>query len=274
MTSMQNTSRRDFLELTGLGLAGTALLPRLGKAAEAVSQGLKKSKPNILVIITDQQHAGMLSCAGNPHVKTPMMDSLAATGTRFDMAYCANPVCMPSRFAMMTGVLPSRIGVETNSSQGRDNVTPVILENSLGRVFGRAGYQTVYGGKVHLPMRLEDVGFKDIEDDQGPKLAESCAKFLRQPQDRPFLMVASFINPHDICFMAISDAKHPGKIAGPKPLLEALAMPPRMSRDEFTRLCPPLPANFEIPHGEPEAILAADTRAFRLHVRNDWTPQQ
>ena len=125
------------------------------------------AKPNILFILTDQQHAGMLSCAGNPHLKTPMLDSLAATGTRFELAYCANPVCMPSRFSMMTGVLPSRVGVETNG-KGRAKVTPDVLEHSLGRVFGKAGYQTVYGGKVHLPMKLEDIGFKNIEANGGP----------------------------------------------------------------------------------------------------------
>ena len=48
--------------------------------------------PNVLVIITDQQQAGMLSCAGNHYVKTPVLDSLAATGARFDLAYCADPV--------------------------------------------------------------------------------------------------------------------------------------------------------------------------------------
>ncbi|MEI6193066.1 MAG: sulfatase-like hydrolase/transferase, partial [Verrucomicrobiota bacterium] len=233
-----------------------------------------KPTPNILFIITDQQHAGMLSCAGNPYLKTPMLDSLAATGARFELAYCANPVCMPSRISMMTGVLPSRVGVETNG-KSKAKMMPDVLENSLGRVFRKAGYETVYGGKVHLPMTLEDIGFKNIEDDGRDKLAETCAKFLRQPHDRPFLMVASFINPHDICFMAIEDAKHPGIITGPKALVEAMALPPGMSREEFfAHVCPPLPANFEIPKGEPEDILAADPQDFRTYARNKWTDEQ
>jgi len=243
-------------------------------AALRAAEAPMPAKLNILFIITDQQHAGMLSCAGNPYLKTPAMDSLAAMGTRFELAYCANPVCMPSRFSMMTGVLPSRVGVETNG-KGRAKVTPDILEHSLGRVFGKAGYETVYGGKVHVPMKLEDIGFKNIEGDSGRKLAEACAKFLRQPHDRPFLMVASFINPHDICFMAIRDARAPGKLAGPKPLVEAMALPPGISKDEFfARVCPPLPANYEIPAGEPEAILAADTRAFRTRARTEWKDEQ
>jgi arylsulfatase A-like enzyme len=231
-------------------------------------------KPNILVIMTDQQHAGMMSCAGNSYVKTPMMDSLAATGARFELAYCANPVCVPSRVTMLTGVMPSRIGMETNG-KGKAKGTPDILEHSMGRVFAKAGYETVYGGKQHVPMTIEDAGFRDIEKNSGPKLAETCAQFLRQKHDKPFLMVASFINPHDICFMAISDAKNPGKISGPKPLLEALTLPTGMSREGFfAKACPPLPANYAIPPGEPEAILAADMRDFRTYARNKWTAEQ
>lgn len=235
------------------------------------------TKPNILLIITDQQHAGMLGCAGNPHVQTPAVDSLAATGARFALAYCADPVCAPSRTSMLTGILPSQIGLETNEDlrMSKDKVSAEILANSMGQVFAKAGYETVYGGKQHVPMTIEAAGFKAIAKDEGPGLAETCASFLHQPHARPFLMVASFINPHDICFMAISDAQHPGRIDGPKPLLDALALPRGMSRaDFFAKVCPPLPANYGIPEGEPSDILSADTRAFRLKARNDWTDEQ
>ena len=69
-------------------------------------------------------------------------------------------------------------------------------------------------------MAIEAAGFKFIEKDEREKLADTCSAYLRQPHDRPFLMVASFINPHDICYMAISDAEHPNSgYNGPKPLL-------------------------------------------------------
>ncbi|MCY2986252.1 MAG: sulfatase-like hydrolase/transferase, partial [Planctomycetota bacterium] len=71
-------------------------------AADAPPSG----KPNILLIITDQQHAGMLSCAGNRYLQTPNLDSLARTGARFERAYCGNPVCVPSRFCMLSGTMP------------------------------------------------------------------------------------------------------------------------------------------------------------------------
>jgi arylsulfatase A-like enzyme len=235
------------------------------------------SKPNILFIITDQQHAGMMSCTGNPHVKTPALDSLAANGARFELAYAPNPVCVPSRASMLTGIMPSRLGIETNNDygKGRKNVTPEILAASLGQVFSQAGYETVYGGKQHLPMTMEKAGFREIEKDAGMKLAETSAAFLRQSHEKPFLLVASFINPHDICFMAISDEKKPGKIKGPAALMEAMELPAGVSRAEFfEKICPPLPGNFEVPNDEPSEILASDPRTFRAYVRNDWTEEQ
>lgn len=235
----------------------------------------EKQKPNILVIIVDQQYAEMLSCAGNQYLKTPAMDSLAATGTRFTLAYCADPVCVPSRFCMLTGAMPSRVGIETNEDMRKAKVSETLLENSMGRVFAKAGYETIYGGKQHVPMTIKAAGFTEFARDEGPALAASSVKFLRQPHDRPFLMVASFINPHDICFMAISDAKKPGSISGPAAMMKAMAMPPRMSRDEFfTKVCPPLPANYAIPPGEPDALLRSDMRAFRTFVRTNWTDEQ
>ncbi|MCX6911086.1 MAG: sulfatase-like hydrolase/transferase, partial [Verrucomicrobia bacterium] len=175
-----------------------------------------ESRPNILLIITDQQHAGMLSCAGNPHLKTPNLDSLARTGARFERAYCGNPVCVPSRFCMMSGTMPSRIGMETNGEIGNE-VPQEILDNAMGAVFRRAGYQTVYGGKTHVPGRrkrdaIESYGFESITADQRDELADTCTKFLREKRDRPFLLVASFINPHDICYMAIRAWKNSGTV--------------------------------------------------------------
>lgn len=275
---MNKTNRKPKLQPAGPLMLAIIALCLTGVPLGAADPSAA-SKPNILVIITDQQQVGMMSCAGNPYVKTPAIDSLAATGARFERAYCADPVCVPSRFSMLTGILPGRIGMESNeqlsNQEVRSNVTDEILENSMGRVFAKAGYETVYGGKQHVPMTIEAAGFKNIEADEGPKLAETCANFLRKDHTRPFLMVASFINPHDICFMAISDARHPGTLAGTGPLRDALELPPGMPREEFfAKVCPPLPPNYGIPEGEPSAILSADARNFRTYVRNNWTDEQ
>ncbi|MGB2824191.1 MAG: sulfatase-like hydrolase/transferase, partial [Phycisphaerae bacterium] len=137
--------RRRFLRTVAAG-AGALALDRLSAGAQP--QKSPSRRPNILIIIADQQHAGMLSCAGNGHLKTPAMDSLAAAGARFELAYCTNPVCLPSRFGMMTGRMPSVCGIRSNSGS-RGPIPEAILRQSMGWVFRNAGYETAYGGKVH-----------------------------------------------------------------------------------------------------------------------------
>ena len=168
-----------------------------------------------------------------------------------------------------------------------------MLEASLGNTFRRAGYQTVYGGKVHLPPagggkggqdNLAAFGFEKLSRDQRGEMARSCAAFLREKHERPFLMVASFINPHDICFMAISafaqaTGQNPPEIARKQSrpdspaeyLAKALRTPEGVSEDEFfRRYCPPLPANLEPPKDELSSFMV-DKREFQRYVRQKWT---
>jgi arylsulfatase A-like enzyme len=227
-----------------------------------------EQRPNILLIITDQQRFDMLGCAGNRWVKTPHLDRLAATGTRFERAFCAFPLCSPSRFSMFSGVMPSRIHQENN------NVVPVpqsVLDHAMGSVLGRAGYETVYGGKIHLPCpnRPQSAGYgfqRNLTTDSRDELAAKCAAFLAEKHERPFLLVASFNNPHDICSMGIRDfakASPPKKPAHEDPqalvcLYAALQRPAGVSDGEFFgKLCPPMPSNQE------ESAGLADVMGFK-----------
>src|SRR5512144_1293504 len=127
--------RREFLAATVKTAAGLTLtqVPAIGANSP--------QHPNILFIMTDQQHAGMMSCTGNPWLKTPAMDGLAASGTRFERAYCANPVCVPSRFSLQTGLMPSAIGMGQNEDSPKTTVTDTMVQQSLGNLFQRAGYE-------------------------------------------------------------------------------------------------------------------------------------
>ncbi len=209
--------RRNSLKT--IGLAGAAAsCGRLGgpftdAAPGAVTEAAaghtpkRVERPNILFIVTDQQHAGMMGCAGNSWLKTPAMDSLAAGGTRFERAYATNPICVPSRFSFQTGRMPSAVGMRLNQMNIR--VPDHMLSGGLGPVLRREGYRTAFGGKVHLPRNqgahLASAGYEMISRDQRDALAEDCAEFIARPHDRPFMLFASFINPHDICYMAIND---------------------------------------------------------------------
>ena len=238
-------------------------------------------RPNIIFIFTDQQQASMMSCTGNRYLHTPAMDSLAATGVRFEKAYCTNPVCLPARFSLMTGRMPGELGIRSNDVGWMDAVPEQITEDALGWIFRNAGYDVGYGGKVHLPkgMSPEAMGFESVTADQRGGLADACIEFVQRKREYPFLLVASFINPHDICYTAIGDyqkldRERPGKQL--RALETALALPEGVSSDEFfAKYCPPVPDNFGVQEQEPEAIrMLLEQRLFKKHARETWSEEK
>jgi hypothetical protein len=74
----------------------------------------------------------MLSCAGNKWLQTPALDKLAASGVRFEKAYVANPVCMPSRFSIQTGMLPSAVGIRANDISITNQTCPLLKIYTIG----------------------------------------------------------------------------------------------------------------------------------------------
>ena len=116
-----------------------------------------RKRPNILVILTDQQRPDSLGCYGNVFTHTPHMDALAAAGTRFETAFTVFPLCTPSRAALWTGLYPSATGVV-------DVVSPDIADAfafgphrlDLFTALKRAGYFQAYFGKWHLGSHVPD----------------------------------------------------------------------------------------------------------------------
>jgi arylsulfatase A-like enzyme len=100
-------------------------------------------RPNILLITTDQQHFSALG-AVNPKISTPNLDRLCRAGTRFDRAYCPNPVCTPSRASIITGQYPSHHGAWTIGVNLSEDVV------TLPGLLGEAGYRTGLIGKAHF----------------------------------------------------------------------------------------------------------------------------
>ncbi|MGW7584808.1 sulfatase family protein [Kitasatospora sp. NPDC054768] len=211
---------------------------------------LNRSGPDVVLILTDQQTADAMSAAGNPYLRTPAMDALAAAGTRYPNAYCAQPLCTPSRASLMTGRLPSTVGVTGNTGGPEDPL--------LGRLFTEAGYDCGYGGKWHLPeLDLPaDRGFRRIHpaggDDAG--LARAAAEFVRAPRERPFLLVASFLEPHGICEWARGQDPRTGPLPPAPPV-------PRL---------PPLPANFPVGPYDPALPRLARLAQPHTHPTAEW----
>ncbi len=99
---------------------------------------------SFLCLVVDQMRGDHMGCAGNPVIRTPNLDRLAASGTRFSRAYCNNPLCMPSRATLFTGQTPRGHGVRTNG-------IPLAREiPTVPGALAEAGYRTHSVGKIHL----------------------------------------------------------------------------------------------------------------------------
>ncbi len=97
---------------------------------------MNKSKPNFLFIMADQMAAHALPAYGNKIVKTPNMDKLTEEGVVFDNAYCNSPICAPSRFSLLSGRLPSRIGAFDNAPEFPSSIPTFV------HYLRHMGYQT------------------------------------------------------------------------------------------------------------------------------------
>jgi len=212
--------------------------------------------------MTDQQTAKAMSCAGDSHLKTPAMDFLANNGTRFTQAYCPQPLCGPSRSSMLTGQLPSQLNATINLPETKGYWSNKSVD-VLGKVFKDGGYNTGYIGKWHLPLSIDEKAFHGFDyivntkerDWQDASIPADCYSFLsKQKDDQPFLMVASFINPHDICEWARKQSLR----------MDLIATPPTPAD------CPPVPDNYDIPEGQPEILDYVQNLSQKTYPTEGW----
>jgi arylsulfatase A-like enzyme len=123
------------------------------------------STTNVLFILTDDQGVWAAGCYGNPEIRTPNLDRLAATGTRFDNFFVATPVCSPSRATLLTGRIPSQHGVHDWIRGG--NVGPGAIRYLEGEtcttdIMARHGWTCGLSGKWHLgDSQIPQHGFHD-----------------------------------------------------------------------------------------------------------------
>lgn len=252
--------RRDFFKYAG---AGTSLITIPGWLSQVVAQvqEVPAKKHNILFIITDQQFADVMSCRmGKEYINTPVMDSLAKMGMLFTRAYSSNPLCMPYRTSVFTGRYPHETGV-TKNEEPKGGLDPKRFV-CLGTYFRNAGYDTAYSGKWHLCFDKKDSGSHGFEivtgkgnDGHDSGVTAGAKEFLARQHDKPFLLVASFLNPHNICEWA-------RRIAGRKQVLTCgeIGEPPLSP-------LPPAPFNLAPPVNEPDGMTM-----IRLGEQVDYGP--
>lgn len=178
--------------------------------AAALTAGVARAAlPDVAILLTDQQRHDAMSIVGTAGAHTPAMDALARSGVRFTHAFCATPQCSPARAALWTGRYPHRTGVMGNVANGRripaGQSGPLHRRiPNLAKVFAAAGYETAYFGKWHLGNTPADYGFAVDHGARhgGAEVTRRVVAFLARRRTRadrrPLLLVASWINPHDI----------------------------------------------------------------------------
>lgn len=244
--------RRSFLRTSFSTILGGAISSiGVGRALASAP----RKRPNIVFIMTDQQFGDAMSCRmGDAHIHTPSMDRLAAKGTLFSRAYSPNPLCMPARNSIFTGRYPHETGVSMNAHPKGGQLAEEFV--SMGTYLKDAGYETAYSGKWHLSLNEKDPkthGFDILNwrkkltpperDNYDARVADAAVKFIRQKHEQPFLLVVSFMNPHNICEWA-------RRLAGRKQRLNCgeIGTPPRADR------LPPVPVNLAPPEKEPDGM--------------------
>ncbi len=194
-------------------------------------------RPNILHIMADQLTAFALRAYGNRVCRTPHLDTLAARGTVFENCYCNFPVCAPSRASMLTGRLPSRLGVYDNACEFPSSAPTVAYYLSA------LGYHTSLAGKMHfigpdqlhgyqerlttdiypsdfgwtpdwrlmIPVAATGLNLRsvvesgtcrrslqlDYDDEVAARAIQRIYDYGRNPAGRPFFFTVSFTHPHN-----------------------------------------------------------------------------
>ena len=180
---MSRYTRRDFIKLAGGFVSAATLTPGLLNAVEAQ----ENRRFNVLFLMTDQHHHGVMGCAGNPVVKTPNLDRLASEGARFTNAVCSTPFCSPTRASLLTGLWPHTHGVVQNvdgiERRGLDDKA-VATE----QILFDTGYKTYQMGKWHLgdisAMRCYSKDKEDTLSEQAYKAFVKDAPRDKWPKPR------------------------------------------------------------------------------------------
>jgi len=199
--------------LWAAGIVGTAAGPLVGAGP----------KPNVVFILADDLGINDLHCYGRREHHTPNLDRLASQGMRFVSAYCAQPICSPSRAAILTGKTPARLHLTTYLPGRADRPSQKVLhpeivldlplaEKTLADRFKEAGYVSAAIGKWHVGGR----GFGPLEHgfdsyhpgrantppsaSEGGKgeydLTAAAERFVEAHRDRPFLLYLAHNAPH------------------------------------------------------------------------------
>jgi len=213
---MARVNRRGFLKGT-VATAASLVVGQGGTMAGPQTRGIARRdrRPNVVVILTDDQRWDCMSCAGHPFLKTPNMDRIAAEGARFANMFVTTSLCSPSRATCLSGLYAHTHNVLNNFTN-----FPADLP-SYPRRLHESGYETAYIGKWHMNEKNDEKqpGFDYWASHKGQgtyydttfniegkrevlkgyythRVTELAVDWLKRPHQRPFLMIMGHKAPH------------------------------------------------------------------------------
>jgi arylsulfatase A-like enzyme len=216
IAAVARISRRETIRLIGASAAGLRLSPWIRQEAKSAPV---TGRPNILVLMTDDQRQDAMSVAGNTVLRTPHMDRIAKEGVRFTEAFVTNSLCGPSRASFLTGLYSHAHGVISNGdSPAFGDQKGLEGQPTFVEALRSSGYYTGLAGKWHL--KSQPTGFDQwiVFHGQGsytdPRMiangvsvkmrgnsedivGDQSIEFLeRAPRDKPFCLLSHFKAPH------------------------------------------------------------------------------
>ncbi len=222
---MVRIDRREFLSAFGRSALGTVIGGSLLNAGCAFAQGPSQKKPNFVLLFADDMGYGDWNRGGHPTILTPNMNKMANEGVQFTQFYSGNPVCSPSRSALLTGRNCIRTGVinvffpNNDMGMSQEEITIAEALKSLGYATAcvgkwhlgdgfeyrplRQGFDCYYGILYSNDMENPDIYRNDevIEHPSDQKTltkryTEEAVKFIEENRDRPFFVYLPYTFPH------------------------------------------------------------------------------
>lgn len=154
-------------------------------------------RPNIILIVADDHGRGDLGCYGNPVIRTPNLDKLAAEGVRFTNAFCTTASCSASRSVILSG-LHNHYNGQYGHQHAYHHFASFDTVRSLPVLLSQGGYRTARIGKYHVapdPVYRFDTVLQG-NDRNAVQMADNCRELLAQPDSRPFFLYFCTSDPH------------------------------------------------------------------------------